>query len=55
MSFAGATVTVEPVVATLIGVFIFSENIGLINIIGLILVLFSVVFMNVGLKKADPE
>ena len=55
LSRAPIIASVEPVVATLIGVFIFSENIGLINIIGLVLVLFSVVFMNVGLKKDDPE
>lgn len=38
--------SVEPIIATLIGVMVFNENIGPINIIGLVLVLFSVAFMN---------
>ena len=47
--------SVEPVVATLIGVIVFSEDIGLINVIGLVLVLFSVVFMNMKGKGDSPE
>ena len=55
LSRAPIIASVEPVVATLIGVMIFSENIGLINIIGLLMVLFSVVFMNLGPKKPAEE
>ena len=48
LSRAPIIASVEPVVATLIGVFVFSENIGIVNIVGLVMVLFSVVFMNLG-------
>jgi multidrug transporter EmrE-like cation transporter len=45
---------VEPIIATLIGLLIFSENISLVNAIGLVIVLFSIVLMNSGRKeKAD--
>jgi drug/metabolite transporter (DMT)-like permease len=46
--------SVEPIIATLIGLLVFSENIGIINAIGLVIVLFSIVLMNSGRKeKAD--
>ncbi len=38
--------TVEPVIATLIGAFVYSENISLFNFIGIMLVLSSVVILN---------
>ena len=47
--------SVEPIIATLIGVLVFDENIGFVNIIGLVLVLFSVVFMNMKGKGNSPE
>jgi DME family drug/metabolite transporter len=46
--------SVEPIIATLIGLLVFSENIGIINAIGLVIVLFSIFLMNSGRKeKAD--
>lgn len=46
--------SVEPIIATLIGLLVFSENISLVNAIGLVIVLFSIVLMNSGRKeKAD--
>lgn len=47
--------SVEPVIATLIGVMMFNENIGPINIIGLVLVLFSVAFMNMKGKESNSQ
>ena len=43
--------SVEPIIATLIGLLVFSENIGIVNAIGLIIVLVSIVLMNTGTKK----
>ena len=40
--------SVEPIIATIIGLVVFSENIGIINAIGLIIVLVSIVLMNSG-------
>ena len=38
--------SIEPVVATLLGVFVFQESIGLGNIIGIVLVLFSILLFS---------
>ncbi len=46
--------SVEPVIATIIGLLVFGENITIVNTLGLIIVLFSIVLMNSGRKeKAD--
>ena len=46
--------SVEPIIATIIGLLVFGENITLVNALGLIIVLFSIVLMNSGRKeKAD--
>ena len=46
--------SVEPIIATIIGLLVFSENITLVNALGLVIVLFSIVLMNSGRKeKAD--
>lgn len=42
--------SVEPIIATIIGLLVFSENIGLINAVGLVIVLVSIVLMNTGGK-----
>lgn len=42
--------SVEPIIATIIGLLVFSENIGLINAAGLVIVLVSIVLMNTGGK-----
>ena len=47
--------SVEPVIATLIGLLVFHENIGIINALGLIIVLFSIVLMNAGGNKEKTE
>ena len=38
--------SIEPVVATLIGVIAYHESIGLINVLGILLVIGSIVMMN---------
>ena len=46
--------SVEPIIATIIGLLVFGENITLVNALGLIIVLFSIVLMNSERKeKAD--
>ena len=46
--------SVEPIIATIIGLLVFGENITLVNALGLVTVLFSIVLMNSGRKeKAD--
>ncbi|MBQ6089469.1 MAG: EamA family transporter [Firmicutes bacterium] len=46
--------SVEPIIATIIGLLVFGENITLVNALGLVIVLFSIVLMNSGRKeKAD--
>ena len=46
--------SVEPIIATIIGLLVFGENITLVNALGLIIVLFSIVLMKSGRKeKAD--
>ena len=46
--------SVEPIIATIIGLLVFGENITLVNALGLIIVLLSIVLMNSGRKeKAD--
>ncbi|MBQ2161444.1 MAG: EamA family transporter [Firmicutes bacterium] len=43
--------SVEPVIATIIGLLVFSENITLVNALGLVIVLFSIALMNMGGSK----
>ena len=43
--------SVEPIIATIIGLLVFSENITLVNALGLVIVLFSIVLMNSGRKE----
>ena len=45
--------SVEPVIATLIGLIVFHEDIGLVNAAGLVIVLFSIVLMNTGKRPGD--
>ena len=46
--------SVEPVIATVIGLLVFHENIGIVNAIGLVIVLFSIVLMNAKLPAKKP-
>ena len=43
--------SVEPIIATIIGLLVFGENITLVNALGLVIVLFSIVLMNSGRKE----
>lgn len=47
--------SVETVVATLIGVTLFKENLNIINVLGIIILLSSIVIMNMKLKKEEME
>lgn len=46
-SKAGIIATVEPMVATLIGIFVFSEPLTLTSALGVLLILSAVVILNV--------
>ncbi len=51
---ANITATVEPVVATLLGILVFHEKLDFLSAAGIFLVLFSAVILNVpGMKKTD--
>jgi drug/metabolite transporter, DME family len=50
-SKAAIIATIEPVVATLLGVFLFGERLGPIQILGALLILSSVIFVNVSFRK----
>lgn len=50
-SVAPIVATVEPVVATLVGTFIFGESITLLGILGILTVLFSVVLLNLNFSR----
>lgn len=52
-SKAGILATVEPMVATLFGIFVFSEPLTLISAIGVLLILAAVVILNVSHKVTD--
>jgi len=45
-SIASVIATVEPIVATLVGLIIYSETIGGIQIVGTLLILISVIIVN---------
>ena len=45
-SKASVTATLEPVVTTLLGIFVFHESVSMMKILGIVLVLSSVVLMN---------
>lgn len=47
--------SVETVVATLIGVTLFKENLNIINVLGIIILLSSIVIMNMKLKKEETN
>ncbi len=47
--------SVETVVATLIGVVVFKENLNLINVLGIILLLSSIAIMNLKFKAKDKD
>ncbi len=49
---ANITATIEPVVATLLGIFVFHERLSLISASGIFLVLFSAVILNIPNKKS---
>ena len=46
--------SVEPVIATVIGLLVFHESIGSVNALGLVIVLVSIVLMNSGRKSENP-
>lgn len=50
-SKAAIIATIEPVVATLLGVFLFGERLGPIQILGALLILSSVIFVNVSFRR----
>jgi drug/metabolite transporter (DMT)-like permease len=50
---ASVLASIEPVVASLVGVLLFGETLGAANIAGVILVLAAVVLLNI--KKKDVE
>ena len=55
LSRAPIIASVEPVIATLIGIFMFHENVGFINIVGLVIVLLSIVLMNTGKEQHEQK
>lgn len=48
---ASVLASVEPVVATLVGILIYKERMSMQNIVGICLVLFSIVLININIKK----
>lgn len=54
-SKAGILATVEPMVATLIGIFVFSEPLTLMSGIGVLLILAAVVILNVSNGNSRHE
>lgn len=52
---ASILASVEPVVATLVGMFIFGEWLGLWNVVGIALVLFSIVLINARLGRCSTS
>ena len=54
-SKASILASVEPVVGTLCGVFIFHEPISLLGILGVILVLSAIVVLNIKRKKNKKD
>ena len=54
-SKAGIMATIEPLVATLVGVFVFSEPLTIISGIGIVLILSAVIILNVGPKHRSED
>lgn len=54
-SKAGIMATIEPLVATLVGVFVFSEPLTIISGIGIVLILSAVVILNVAPKHGSED
>lgn len=52
---ANITATIEPVVATLFGIFVFHEKLTAVSALGIFLVLFSAVILNVPHRKHTPK
>lgn len=52
---ANITATIEPVVATLFGIFVFNERLTVISALGIFLVLFSAVILNAPHKSHTPK
>lgn len=50
---ANITATIEPAVATVIGVFVFNEQLGILTLIGIALVLLSAVILNLPRKSSN--
>ena len=50
---ASILATVEPFVAAIIGVTVFSESITVEKIIGMVLILFAIILLNINIKKAN--
>ena len=49
---ASILATVEPFVAAIIGVTVFNESITVEKIIGMVLILFAIILLNINIKKA---
>ena len=54
-SKAGIIATIEPMVATLIGIIVFSEPLTLMSGLGILLILSAVVFLNLKNEKRTPD
>ena len=52
---ASVLASVEPVVATLVGVMVYKETLNFWNVIGIGMVLFSIVLINVNLNRKPAE
>ncbi|MFO1444673.1 EamA family transporter [Bacillus sp. Bva_UNVM-123] len=50
-SRAAIIATIEPVIATLLGLLLYGERLGFIQIVGALFILFSVVIVNISIKK----
>ena len=50
---ASILATVEPFVAAIIGVTVFNESITVEKIIGMVLILFAIILLNINIKKAN--
>ena len=54
-SKASILASVEPVVGTLCGVFIFHEPINIVGVVGIILVLSAIIVLNIKLRKDEKH
>ncbi len=54
-SKAGILATIEPMVATLVGVLVFSEPLTVLSVLGILLILSAVIILNRKQKTAEPR